>query len=156
VSSAAVLFNIWPGHQQGTELVTGRTIDFGYSSVAPVVLDNNVPVQVTLSYDGTTLTEVLTQGSDTYSTAYNVNVPGAVGANTAYVGFTGGAGGVVSDQFVSDFSFSSNGPAVAPTPAPPAVVLLLTGLLALCVGAGVRRLRAAQPFRQRPGCCEMR
>jgi hypothetical protein len=137
VPSAAILFNIWTGHPQGTEYTTNGVIDFNYSSVAPVVLDSNALVHITVTYDGSNLTETLTQGSNTFSKVYtSINLASVVGGNTAYVGFTGGAGGVVSDQYVRDVSFKSS---IVPEPA--SALLLMIGTVGMYVGARVRRGR---------------
>jgi hypothetical protein len=63
---------------------------------------------------GPTLTEILT---DTVTNAtsfkvYAANIPNAVGAPTAYVGFTGGTGGATSTQTISNFSFTATTPVV--------------------------------------------
>src|SRR5262245_14079693 len=53
--------------------------------------------QVTLSYAGTTLTETikdLNTSATVTETFNNVNIPGTVGGSTAWVGFTGGTGGL--------------------------------------------------------------
>jgi hypothetical protein len=59
---------------------------------------NPDPIQVDMTYDGTTLdvtiTDTVTGGS--LSQSYTVNIPALVGGNAAYVGFTGGTGGVHS------------------------------------------------------------
>src|SRR6267143_1480579 len=51
--------------------------------------------QVDLTYDGTVLTEKITETltAASFSTTYTVNIPMAVGGNAAYMGFTGGTGG---------------------------------------------------------------
>ena len=125
--SAAVEFGLFTGFGQnrGTQLAydgdpgTGGT----FRDPAPVKLvganANNDdyapsdPIYVTLSYDGATLTEsltdVVTQAS--YTTTYSANLPGAAGGDYAYVGFTGGTGAAVADQTITDFFFSNNAPA---------------------------------------------
>ena len=55
---------------------------------------------VHITYDGTTLTMTITDANtpaDTFTTSWTVNIPGTVGANTAYAGFTGGTGGADRD-----------------------------------------------------------
>ncbi len=58
--------------------------------------------QVTLTYNGTTLTETIldTVTNATFSHDYLVNIPGIIGSTTAYVGFTGGTGGLTAVQDV--------------------------------------------------------
>jgi hypothetical protein len=47
--------------------------------------------RITLSYDGTVLTETITdeQSGAEFSTTYTVNIPAVVGSDTGYVGFSG-------------------------------------------------------------------
>jgi uncharacterized repeat protein (TIGR01451 family) len=71
-------------------------------------LHSGHPLDVTMSYDGTKLTVTLTD-SVTLATAtqtYTVNIPAAVGGNTAYVGFTGGTGGFTAVQRIKNWTFS--------------------------------------------------
>jgi len=67
--------------------------------------------QVTLSYDGTNLTEMLTDltTSSTFSHAYPVNIAQVVGQGTAYVGFTAGTGGATSVQDILTWTGNFNG-----------------------------------------------
>ena len=73
-------------------------------------LNGGDTMHCTLSYNGTTLTEVLTD-EDTgtsYTKSYVVNISTAVGASTAYVGFTGSTGSSSSTKStinVTDFTF---------------------------------------------------
>ena len=48
-----------------------------------------------LTYDGATLTLTITDlvTQATWSHPFTINIPGTVGGNTAYVGFTAGTGG---------------------------------------------------------------
>jgi hypothetical protein len=65
--------------------------------------------QVQLSYDGTTLT-VTTTDVVTHATAtqqYPVNIPGLVGGNAAYVGFTAGDGGVTATQEILTWVYTN-------------------------------------------------
>src|SRR5262249_936619 len=68
---------------------------------------------VTLAYDGTNLTETITNNnvpSQTFTTTYpNVNLPGLVGGNTAWVGFTGGTGGLNAQQDIQTWTYSVGG-----------------------------------------------
>jgi hypothetical protein len=78
---------------------------------------------ITLTYDGTTLTETIhdpapgqTNNGD-FTTTYTVDIAGKVGADTAYVGFSGGTGGLFSLQDVLNWQYSeqeSNLPPRAP------------------------------------------
>jgi hypothetical protein len=63
--------------------------------------------QVDLIYDGTVLTEKITDTvtSGTFTTMYTVNVPGKVGSDRAFVGFTGATGGQTATQDVQTWTF---------------------------------------------------
>src|SRR5262249_45141540 len=56
------------------------------------------PFRVTLGYDGTTLTETITDTVTNVSKTltYTVNIPALIGSDVAYVGFTGGTGGLTT------------------------------------------------------------
>ena len=91
---------------------------------------------VGMTYDGTTLqvtiTDTVTAAQATQS--YTVNIPAVVGANTAYVGFTGATGGLTAVQKILNWTYAvtsatapasqvasaavSSGPLVPPSAAP--------------------------------------
>jgi Bacterial lectin/Legume lectin domain/Fibronectin type III domain len=67
---------------------------------------------ITLTYDGTTLTETIhdpdpgkTNNGD-FTTTYTLDIAGRLGADTAFVGFTGGTGGLFSLQDVLNWRYS--------------------------------------------------
>jgi Legume lectin domain len=62
-------------------------------------------------YDGTNLTMTITDTTNTalkFTQAWPVNIPGTVGANTAFVGFTGGTGGLTANQSVLTWTYTVN------------------------------------------------
>src|SRR5262249_17874051 len=64
--------------------------------------------RVNLTYDGTTLTETITDQEDTtrtFSTTYLVDIPSFVGADTAFVGFTGATGSQWSIQDILTWTY---------------------------------------------------
>jgi hypothetical protein len=65
--------------------------------------DNTNAILVNVNYDGTTLNAVFkdTVTGLSATTNYTVNLPSILGASTAWVGFTGGDGGVSSTQVMS-------------------------------------------------------
>jgi predicted RecA/RadA family phage recombinase len=75
-------------------------------------------LQVQMSYDGTTLTMTVTDTTTgaTFTQNFTINIPGTIGSNTAYVGFTAGDGGLTSIQDIVNWSYTP-GPATAATPA---------------------------------------
>ena len=124
--SAAVEFGLFTGFSQnrGTQLAfngdPGTSGTFRDTSPVKLVGANansddyaaSDPIAVTLSYDGATLTESLTDTVTyaSYATTYSVALAGfgAAGSNYAYVGFTGGTGAAVADQTITNFIFSNN------------------------------------------------
>lgn len=81
------------------------------------------PIQVTLTYSGTTLSLSMldTVNSDTFSYSWTVNIPSVVGGNTAYVGFTGATGGGFANQYVQAWTYAGSGQtSTAPAPTVPA------------------------------------
>jgi hypothetical protein len=98
------------------------------------------PLHYHITYDGTTLTTLLTQGANTFSISKALDIPGIIGSGTAFIGFTGADGGAVSTQVVSNFTFEgpTNGGGSS-VPLPIAVWPTL-GLFCLCplVAARIR------------------
>jgi hypothetical protein len=114
-NSVAVKFDLFDNAGEGfnsTGLYTN-----GASPTIPAIdltpsginLQNSDLMHATLSYDGTTLTETLTDTvtNATFNTSYTVNIPQTVGGNTAFVGFTGGTGGLTSVQDVQTWTFNN-------------------------------------------------
>ena len=64
--------------------------------------------RATLSYDGTTLTETLTDTvtNATYTHSYAANIPGAITANTGFVGFGGGTGAATDDVYIDSWTYT--------------------------------------------------
>jgi hypothetical protein len=140
--SVAVELNIWqfvsigPGTAIGTNGLTGAGGGLDYTDVSANGINLfGTPVNVNVTYDGTTLTEKLTQGTNMYTGSATLNLASILGSSTGYVGFTASDGLGYATQTVSDFQFSS--PAVVPLPAAAWSGMGLLGLLGL-----VRRRRA--------------
>jgi hypothetical protein len=80
-------------------------LDYTY----PVLFNNGDPISVSLTYSNEIaslfMEDLSTTG--TYSNSFPINIPAVLGSNLAYVGFTGGDGGVTSIQQVNDFTFSN-------------------------------------------------
>ena len=62
-----------------------------------------------MNYNGTTLTMQITDTvtNATYNTSFTVNIPNVVGGSTAYVGFTGGTGGLTAIQDILTWTYTS-------------------------------------------------
>src|SRR5262245_32740877 len=70
------------------------------------------PFSVTLSYDGTILTETLTDTvtGATFMTTYSVNIAALVGSDVGYVGFTAGTGGLSAVQDLLSWTYQATIP----------------------------------------------
>ena len=90
---------IFPCCGNGTSVPIGDGVD----------IRNQNPKKVVLSYNGTTLSETITDlvTNATFTTSYTVDIPSTVGpgsSNIFYVGFTGGTGGLVAIQEVQTWT----------------------------------------------------
>lgn len=105
LSSLAVFFDM--GNNQ-VGLVTEGNCPTGGSAPGSINLTGGNPITVSLTYSGTTLAISMedTVTHDTYSVnlSTSLSIPTLVGANTAYVGFSGAAGYGWCNQIVSNFT----------------------------------------------------
>ena len=116
--SVAVKFDIYSNSGEGSDS-TGIFTD-GAAPTNPavnltssgIVLSSGDTISAQLVYTGTTLTLNLTDTvtSKTFTQAFTINIPSTVGANTAYVGFTGGTGGGTAIQNIKTWTFTSGTP----------------------------------------------
>jgi hypothetical protein len=87
------------------------------TNTSPVDLHGGYFIRATVSYDGATLSVVLKDASAaarTFSASKTIDLPAAIGSDTAIVGFTAATGASVSTQDVLNWSFSgANDPTVA-------------------------------------------
>jgi len=124
--SIAIKFDFYSNDGEGTDSTglyqngASPTIPAIDMTPSGVILASNDAMAVHLTYDGTTLAMTITDNvvGKTFTQSWPVNIPGLVGGNSAYVGFTGGSGGLSSSQKVLTWTFtSSNGTtAIAATP----------------------------------------
>ena len=105
--SAALTFNIYGTAGMSLGLNGGNGSP--YQSTAPVDVGSGRHIKVAVLYANgmaqVSLTDV--EFAVTYTTTIAVNFPAVLGADTAYVGFTGATGGTPSTQTVTGFSFTS-------------------------------------------------
>jgi hypothetical protein len=96
-----------PGYTFCTNGVAPAAIINPIRDTSPVSLVNTVPIDVSLLYFNgqLTLTMIDTLGNSFTKVINSINLPAMLNANTAYVGFAGGDGGIASWQDVSNFSF---------------------------------------------------
>jgi hypothetical protein len=72
----------------------------------------------TLTYNGTTLSETLTDTvtSASYTNSYAANIPAAITANTGFIGFGGGTGAALDDVYLDSWTYTVETPGQAATP----------------------------------------
>ncbi len=109
--SVALGLNIYASNTRGIRLLQGGALPAAgagaFTAIDPVLIGGNAnPVQVDLAYAAGILTAAFkdTVSGATYTTNITVDIPGIVGSSFAYVGFTGGDGGAVSTQVISNFA----------------------------------------------------
>lgn len=90
-----------------------------------MAFDFNNPVNVAMSYFGTSLTTTLTQGANTWTDTRAVNLATVLGASTAYVGFAASSEAPYQVA-ISNFAFTP-----VPEPATGALALGSLGTLLL-------------------------
>jgi hypothetical protein len=107
--SAGLAMNIYQPNTRGISWRTNGTLPYPnpYTPIGAVNLGSGNPIFVSLLYTGGVLraTFVESNTANTFTTNLNVNIPSMVGGDTAFVGFTGGDGGIGSTQVVSNFTF---------------------------------------------------
>ncbi|MEQ1474220.1 MAG: chitobiase/beta-hexosaminidase C-terminal domain-containing protein, partial [Candidatus Acidiferrum sp.] len=135
--SVAVKFDIYNNGGEGTNS-TGLYINGADPIGASTTLGGGVSLQsghifaVHMTYNGTILTMTITDTvnpSQTFTTSWPVNITSAVGATSAYVGFTGATGGSVATQQIVTWSFASG---------KPPLVFQTTGLTTSSSGPAIR------------------
>lgn len=111
--SVAIKFDLHSNAGEGPNS-TGLYIN-GAAPTVPAVnltgtgidLHSGDPLDVHMTYDGTTLTLTLTDVTTgvQWSTPFIINIPATIGSNTAYLGFTGGTGGSSASQKVLAWTY---------------------------------------------------
>jgi hypothetical protein len=123
--SIAVKFNFYNYQNEGSDS-TGLYTD-GEAPVLPTVdispsgvqVGGGDAIQATITYDGTTLFLNLVDHvtNDSFNWSAPIDIPATVGANAAYVGFTGGTGGLTSSQKILTWVYTTQAVAPAFSPA---------------------------------------
>jgi hypothetical protein len=109
--SAEFTMNIYDGSPGGPGISWGTNGGNGnpYSTPGTVNVASGDPIAVSLTYSGGSLAVTLTDTNTaaTFTTNMPVgSIPAIVGAQTAYVGFTGADGGIASTQTITEFEFA--------------------------------------------------
>ena len=121
--SASVQFNTYSGYSSGfgTAFNTNGTQQANntFTSISPISIQaENIAATLTYSGSAKTLTESLVglnpnnnnaPDGNTFTTTYNnVDITSILGgSSTAYVGFSGGTGGVSINQWITNYSFQT-------------------------------------------------
>ncbi len=128
-NSVAVKFDLFNNLSEGINS-TGLYLG-GVSPTTPAVdltgsgidLHSGDTFAVHMTYDGTNLAMTITDTvtNAVFSQSWPVDIPTAVGGNTAYAGFTGATGGISATQNILTWTLSAfvSGPAVTITPSGP-------------------------------------
>ncbi len=111
--SVAIKFDLYNDSGEGANS-TGLFTDGAAPTVPAVQLPVNLInlhsgdlMDAHITYDGTTLNLTLTDlvTMATFTQPFTINIPGTVGSNTAYFGFTGGTGKATSTQQILSWSY---------------------------------------------------
>jgi hypothetical protein len=118
-NSMAIKFDLYNNQGEGvdsTGLYTGGAAPTNVGSIdltpSGVDLHSGDVFQVNLTYDGTTLAVTIkdTATGKSATQNYTINIPTTVTTGSAYVGFTGGTGGVTATQDILTWTFAPNAP----------------------------------------------
>jgi hypothetical protein len=114
-NSVAVKFDLFSNGDEGVDS-TGLYVN-GASPTTPftdmtgtgIDLHSGHQFKAHIVYDGTNLTITITDASTnaSFTHTWPINIPSTVGGNTAYVGFTGGTGGLTAIQDILTWTFSN-------------------------------------------------
>jgi hypothetical protein len=112
-TSVAIKFDLFQNCQEGNNS-TGLYLN-GASPTVPsttfgggINLHSGDTFHVHMVYNGTTLTTTVTDTvnpSETFTASWAINIPGTVGSNTAFVGFTAGTGGQTATQEIVNWTY---------------------------------------------------
>jgi autotransporter-associated beta strand protein len=111
-NSGAVCFNLFNNVSQ-TGFNTNGSSSATPNDATPVNFHTGDPIQVSLTYNAGTLTEVLTDAVASTSNTFSytgVDFQTLLGGTSGFVGFTGATGGANAVQTISNFSFASLAP----------------------------------------------
>ncbi|MGB8538124.1 MAG: chitobiase/beta-hexosaminidase C-terminal domain-containing protein, partial [Acidobacteriaceae bacterium] len=122
--SVAIKFDIYNNSGEGTDSTglytngaepTVPAIDMTSSGV---FLNSGDSITAHMTYDGVNLILTLTDAvvNKTFTHTFPINIPATIGSNTAYVGFTGGTGGLTASQKILTWTLTSQAGSVTQTP----------------------------------------
>lgn len=115
--SVAIKFDIFDNNGEGSSstglYVNGaEPTNAGSISLVPsgLQINNGDVYRVDMTYSGTTLAVTITdtQTNKSFTKNYSINIPGKVGSNGGYVGFTAGSGSLVAVQDILTWTFAAS------------------------------------------------
>jgi len=127
--SVAIKFDLYSNAGEGTNSTglytngASPTTPATDMTVSGVNLHSGDVFNVHITYDGTTLTMTVTDAntpSETFGASWAINIPATVGGTAAYVGFTGGTGGLTAIQDIITWTYTSTSSSSPAPPPPPA------------------------------------
>jgi Legume lectin domain/Chitobiase/beta-hexosaminidase C-terminal domain len=117
-NSVAVKYDLYSNDGEGddsTGLYTNGaspTVPATDMTSSGVILNSGDTMAVHITYDGSNLVMTITDSSvnKAFTTSWPINIPQAIGGNTAFVGFTGGTGGLTASQKIETWTFAYTPP----------------------------------------------
>jgi Legume lectin domain len=117
-NSIAIKFDLYNNNGEGddsTGIYAGGaspTTPFVDLTESGIDLHSGDTMAVHIAYDGTNLAMTITDAvvNATFTHAWPINIPAAIGGNLAYAGFTGGTGGETASQKIESWTFVSSVP----------------------------------------------
>lgn len=112
-NSVAVKFDLFSNQGEGNNS-TGLYVNGASPTVPAVAFGGGVDLHsgdvfhVHMTYDGTTLTMTITDTANTaltFTTSWTIDIPGTIGSNAAFAGFTGGTGGDTATQDILSWTY---------------------------------------------------
>lgn len=106
LQSIAIKFDLY-NNSTGLYLEGVQPTATGEVAITGITLNSNHAITVALTYDGTTLSMLMTDTvtSTTFSHSWAVDIPSTVGASAGYVGFTAASGYFIASQKISSWTF---------------------------------------------------
>jgi IPT/TIG domain-containing protein/lectin family protein/putative Ig domain-containing protein len=161
--SAAVKFDLYSNEGEGTDstgLFTNGVfpgLPASDMTASDVDLHSGDVMNVHMTYDGKTLTWTISdaRAGTHFEKSATVNIPSLVGADTAYVGFTGGTGGLTAKQDILTWSYVSGAAAPATSAIEPSSAnlpqittnALPAGAVRVAYGATLKATKGVPPYK---------
>jgi hypothetical protein len=116
--SVAVKFDLYSNDGEGTDSTgvysngASPTVPSTDMTASGVMLNSGHIMHAHITYDGTNLKLVLTDTttSASFTSTTAINIPSVIGSSTAYVGFTGGTGGLSMTTNILNWTLSTGAP----------------------------------------------